>query len=356
MQRAHGTGDATGTAAETGQRAHVKPATVMLTHSPSALANYYGARALAALEAVAQVRRNTSEVPWTIDALAAAAADCDIIVSDRRAEGSADLLSRLPRLVAFCRCAVDIRNVDVAAASAQGILVTQASAGFMTSVAEWVLGVMIDLSRHLSAAVLQYRAGAQPPARMGRELRGATLGLIGYGQIGRQLADVALALGMRVVVCDPYARVVHPALSQLPLPELLAAADHVVCLAGATAETENLMDAAAFAAMKPSAFFINASRGNLVDEAALLQALDGGVIAGCALDVGRAPDQMPSPALARHPHVIATPHIGGLTPQAIEHQAMETVRQVSDIVHGRVPQGAVNAASASRLRAFIGRS
>ena len=189
-----------------------------------------------------------------IDALAAAAADCDIIVSDRRAEGSADLLSRLPRLVALCRCAVDIRNVDVAAASAQGILVTQASAGFMTAVAEWVLGVMIDLSRHLSAAVLQYRAGAQPPARMGRELRGATLGLIGYGQIGRQLADVALALGMRVVVCDPYARVVHPALSQLPLPELLAAADHVVCLAGATAETENLMDAAAFAAMKPSAF------------------------------------------------------------------------------------------------------
>ncbi len=80
------------------------------------------------------------------------------------------------------------------------------------------------------------------------------------------------------------------------------------------------------------------------------------LIGGCALDVGRAPDQMPSMALARHPRVLATPHIGGLTPQAIEHQALETVRQVSDIVHGRVPQGAVNAASASRLRALIGRS
>ncbi len=116
----------------------MKPATVLLTHSPSALANYYGARALAALEAVARVQRNASEEPWTIDALAAAAADCDIIVSDRRAEGGAELLARLPRLLAFCRCAVDIRNVDVDAASAQGILVTRASAGFMTSVAEWI--------------------------------------------------------------------------------------------------------------------------------------------------------------------------------------------------------------------------
>jgi D-3-phosphoglycerate dehydrogenase len=107
--------------------------------------------------------------------------------------------------------------------------------------------------------------------------------------------------------------------------------------------------------MKPGACFVNASRGNLVDEAALLAALDSGRLAGCALDVGRAPDQMPSPALARHPRVIATPHIGGLTPPAIEHQALETVRQVDDLVHGRVPPGAVNAAAAHRLAAFFAR-
>jgi D-3-phosphoglycerate dehydrogenase len=101
--------------------------------------------------------------------------------------------------------------------------------------------------------------------------------------------------------------------------------------------------------MKPDAFFINASRGNLVDEVALLQALDSGHIAGCAMDVGRAPDQKPSPKLARHPKVIATPHIGGLTPPAIEHQALETVSQVAEILQGRVPAGAVNAASATRL-------
>ena len=324
--------------------------TVFLTHSPTALQNYYGPRALAALEAVATVRRSTTEEPFTAETLAAVAQGCDIIVSDRRAEGSADLLARLPGLVAFCRCAVDIRNVDVAAASAQGILVTQASAGFMASVSEWIVGMMIDLARHLSPAVAQYQAGAAPTPRMGRELRGATLGIIGFGQIGRTLADLAQAFGMRVCVADPFAQL-PAAMQSLTLDALLAQSDFVVCLAAATPETENLMNDAAFAAMQPTAYFINAARGNLVDEAALLRALDAGRIAGCALDVGRAPDQMPSPALARHPLVRATPHIGGLTPPAIEHQALETAAQVAAIVQGRIPPGAVNAAQALRLQA-----
>ena len=123
----------------------------------------------------------------------------------------------------------------------------------------------------------------------------------------------------------------------------------MVCLAPARPETENLMNAARFAQMKAGALFINASRGELVDEAALLQALDSGHLAGCAMDVGRAPDQMPSPALARHPRVIATPHIGGLTPPAVEHQALETVAQLRELVGGRMPRGAVNAAQARRL-------
>lgn len=330
-------------------------ATVFITHSPSGLANYYGPRALAALEAVATVRRNPSEAPWTSETLAEAARSCDIIVSDRLAEGRADLLAQLPALVAFCRCAVDIRSIDLDAASANGILITQASAGFMASVSEWILGVMIDLSRHISASVLQYRAGTSPPVQMGRELRGASLGIIGFGQIARTLSDLALALGMRVYITDPHIVLRHSDLRQVPMRTLLVEADYVVCLANATPETENLMNAAVFAAMKPTAFFINASRGNLVDESALLHALEAGQIAGCALDVGRAPDQMPSPELARHPLVIATPHVGGLTPEAIEHQSMETVQQVTDLVQGRVPKGAVNASRASRLQAFFGR-
>jgi D-3-phosphoglycerate dehydrogenase len=112
------------------------------------------------------------------------------------------------------------------------------------------------------------------------------------------------------------------------------------------------MNAQAFASMKPGAYFINAARGELVDEAALLSALDSGHLAGCALDVGSEADQMPSLILARHPKVIATPHIGGLTPEAIEHQALQTVSQVAAILSGEIPQGAVNASHASRLSRF----
>jgi len=156
-------------------------------------------------------------------------------------------------------------------------------------------------------------------------------------------------LGMRVVVTTPGPGVVSPPLIQLGLEELLAASDYVVCLAPANDETENMFDARTFGRMKPTAFFINASRGNLVDEPALERALDEGMIAGCALDVGRAPDQMPTPRLARHAKVIATPHVGGLTPQAAEHQALETVTQIAAILSGAVPKGAVNAERATRL-------
>ena len=246
--------------------------------------------------------------------------------------------------MAFLRCAIDIRNVDVAAASRAGVLVTQASAGFVTSVTELVVGFMIDLSRRVTAHAAAYHGGTIPQAVMGRELRGSTLGVIGYGAIGRELVRVARALGMQVLVNDPYVK----DLEQTPIEELLAQSDYVVPLAVATAETENLMGEKQFQQMKRGAFFINVSRGNLVDEAALERALDSRRIAGCALDVGRAPDQMPTPGLAARADVIATPHTAGLTLPAIEHQSMETVAQAGEILAGRAPQGAVNAADWSR--------
>ena len=326
---------------------------ILLTHAPDALANYYGARALAGLRELAEVRLNPSRAEWSVQSLAQAAQGCDIIVSDRRALGSADLFAQLPQLIAYCRCAVDIRNVDVPAASAAGILVTQASAGFIASVSEWIIGAMIEMNRGIGRSTSVYQEGVVPVAQMGRELRGATLGIIGYGQIGRYLANLALAFGMRVLVHDPYAKVERTDLAQVAFDDLLAQSDHVVCLAVANAETAHLMNAAAFAKMKAGACFTNASRGELVDEAALLQALDRGHLSACALDVGSAPDQMPYLSLARHERVVATPHIGGLTPQAIEHQSLETVRQVASIIEGSVPQGAVNAEHARRWRAWI---
>lgn len=314
-------------------------ARILLTHSPEALAQYYGERALAGLRALGEVRLHPGAAPLEGEALIAAASGCELIVSYRQSPAPAALFERLPGLIAFLRCAVDIRNVDVAAASRAGVLVTQASAGFVVAVSELVLGFLVELSRGISRAAADYHAGRVPAARTGRELRGATLGLIGYGAIGREVARVTRALGMRVLVHDPYVQDVE----QTPLGALLAQSDYVVPLATATAQTENLMNDAAFAKMKHGAFFINVSRGNLVDEAALARALDAGRIGGCALDVGRAPDQMPSPGLAARPDVIATPHTAGLTLPAIEHQSLETVAQAAEILNGRAPKGAVNA-------------
>ncbi len=311
---------------------------ILLTHSPDTLQNYYGERALAGLKALGDVIQNLNDKPLEGESLVQAAAGCDLIVSYRQSPGEAVIFESLPRLVAFLRCAIDIRNVDVAAASKAGVLVTQASAGFVTSVTELVIGFMIDLSRRVTAHAVSYHSGKVPQAVMGRELRGSTLGVIGYGAIGKEVVRVAEAMGMLVLICDPYAADVKT----VSLEKLLAESDFVVPLAVATAETENLMNDAAFSGMKKGAFFINASRGNLVDEAALVRALDSGRIAGCALDVGRAPDQMPTPALAARADVIATPHTAGLTLPAIEHQSMETVAQAAEILKGRAPKGAVN--------------
>jgi len=323
--------------------------TVFLTHTPDMLANYYGERALTALRKLAPVKLNETGRVLDARALAEAARGCEIIVSDRQTPGPAALFPLAPDLVAFLRVAIDIRNIDVAAASAHGVLVTHATAGFIASVAEMAIGMMIDCGRLITASTITYRAGEEAEPRMGRQLKGATLGVMGYGAIGEYLARLSVALGMNVLVYDPFKKVSAPGVTQADLPDLLARSDYVVCLVVANEQTENLMNAANFARMKKTAYFINLSRGNLVDEKALEAALDAKQIAGAALDVGRAPDQKPSLFLARRPDVIATPHTAGLTPEAAEHQAFDTVKQVAELIAGHMPPGAANAEAAHRL-------
>jgi len=316
---------------------------VLLTHTPEFRRQYYGERSLKGLQALAEVRLHDDDEALDAARLIEAAEDVDIIVADRVTEGRGEIFPHLPRLRAFVRCAVDIRNIDVAAASSAGVLVTRASPGFVPAVAELALGFMVDLSRGVSRATADYHEGRQPEVVMGRQLAGSRLGIIGYGSIGRYLASLAKALGMEVLVADPFVTIDDADIKHVTLDDLLGRADYVVCLAIANEQTENLIGQAALARMQPHAFFINLSRGNLVDEQALAAVLREQRIAGAAMDVGRAPDQMPTPELARLPNVIATPHIGGLTPQAIEHQAAETVRQVASIIKGEAPAGAVNA-------------
>jgi D-3-phosphoglycerate dehydrogenase / 2-oxoglutarate reductase len=322
---------------------------IFLTHVPDMLENYYGPRALAEMRKLGEVQLNTSGKVLDGKALAQAAKGCAIIVSDRQTSGPTDFFPLAPDCCAFLRVAVDIRNIDVEAASREGILVTRATPGFMASVSEMAIGMMIDCGRKITDQVIDYRNGLDPEPRRGVQLHGATVGIMGYGAIARHLAPICVALGMTVLVSDPYARVEDARIRQVELDALLAQSDFVICLVIANEQTENLMNAANFAKMKRSAYFLNLSRGNLVDEAALLAALEKKQIAGAAMDVGRAFDQKPSLVLAKRNDVIATPHTAGLTPDAIEHQAFDTVRQVSDLVAGRIPPEAVNRQSATRL-------
>jgi D-3-phosphoglycerate dehydrogenase len=321
---------------------------LLLTHTPQARRQYYGARPFELLRGLVDLTTHEGDAPLDPAGLIVAARDVDLIIVDRSTAVPGEIFAGLPKARAVMRTAVDIRNIDVETASKAGILVTRAEPGFVQSVVELALGFLVDLSRGVSRATAAYHAGEKPEIRVGRQLAGSTVGIIGYGRIARDLAPLLATIGMTVLVSDPYAQVDDPRFIKLPMEDLLGRADYVICLAIANEETENLLDAAAFARMRPDAFFINLSRGNLIDEAALAAALTEGRIAGAAMDVGRAPDQMPSLALARLPNVIATPHIGGLTPPASESQAMDTVRQVQALLKGEIPPGAVNTSSWSR--------
>ena len=327
--------------------------TAFLTHNPEDLEAYY-ARALPELEAIAHVVVNPLDRDLTTAELIAAARDCDVIIAHRSTPGDAALFTDLPGLLGFLRCAVDISTIDVPAASAAGVLIGRADKSFVASTAELALALMLDLARNVSESTIEYRSAVAPPQRAGRQLRGRTAGIIGYGAIGSYLAVLLHRVGMRVVVCDPSVNATLDGFEQMSQHELLASSDFVLPLAAATAETENLIDAGALAAMKPGTMLVNVSRGELLDEAAVAAALDSGHLAGLAMDVGRAPDQRPSPALARRPGVVATPHLGGLTPENADAQALSSVEQVRAILAGAMPPRVVNLEDARRLRAWWG--
>ena len=327
---------------------------VLISHPADRLAMYFGQRAELALRDLADVRLNLLARDLDEAELVAAAHGCDALIAYRQTPAAASLFAALPQLAVFLRCAMDIRTVDVAAASQQGVLVTRASAGFNAAVAEWVIAAMVNLGRDFAAHAMAYQRGEIPVPAMGRQLRGSTLGIIGFGGIGSTLGRLALGFGMQLLVTTPEPVQAQPGLRQVALDQLLADSDFVACLAPANEKTARLMNASAFATMKRGAYLINASRGELIDEDALLAALNSGHLAGAALDVGMAPDQMPTLALARHARVIATPHIGGLTLPAVEHQALEVVAQLRSLLQGTLPEGAVNAEHATRWRLWRG--
>ncbi len=327
---------------------------VFLTHNPEDLDAYYRT-SLPQLESIAEVVLNPTDRDMTTPELITAAGECQVIVAHRATPGEAALFDRSPALLAFLRCAVDISTVDVEAASRNGVLVARADKSFVASTAELALGLVLDTARNISVSTMDYQLGRPPPQRAGRQLRGQTAGIIGYGSIGRYLADLLAALGMRVLVCDPFVDEVSDDHRLVDLDRLLADADVIFPLAPGEASTDKLIGAPELAAMKPGATLINVSRGELLDERAVGEALDNGVLGALGMDVGRAPDQRPSPALAGRPGVVATPHLGGLTPENADAQAGSSVEQVRKILEGSMPPRTVNAEAATRLRAFWSR-
>ena len=326
---------------------------VFVTHNREDLDAYYG-RALPELQTIAEVKVNPVGRNLTTDELIDVARDCEVIVSHRSTPGERELFERSPSLLAFLRCAVDISDVDVQAASDTGVLVAHADKSFVPSTAELALALMLDSARNVSESVVDYRTGREPLQRPGRQLRGRVAGIIGFGAIGSYLTDLLTGLGMQVLVTDPFVTVEHDSARAVELEELLEQSDYVLPLAPADPTTANLIGAPEVDAMKDGAVLVNVSRGELVDEVAVALALDEGRLGGLAMDVGRAPDQRPSIDLAGRTGVVATPHLGGLTPENADAQAGSSVEQVRAIVAGTMPPRSVNPDAADRLRAAWG--
>lgn len=321
---------------------------VFVTHNPEDLQAYY-AEALVELRHIADVVLNPTDRDLTTPELIEAAASCDVIVAHRATPGEADVFDQLPGLLAFLRCAVDISTIDVDAASTAGVLIGHADKSFVPSTAELALALLMDTARSVSASTVDYQNSVEPGQRPGRQLRGQTAGIIGYGAIGSYLADLLISIGMDVLVTDPFVTNIAAPARRVELDELLASSNAVFPLAPAIPETHHLIGEEALAAMKPGATLINVSRGELVDESAVAAALESGHLGALGMDVGMAPDQRPSPELAGRPGVVATPHLGGLTPENANAQALSSVEQIAAMIAGDMPPRTVNEANATRL-------
>ncbi len=328
---------------------------MFLTHNAEDRDAYYG-RALPLLEQLADVVQNPLDRDLSTTELIDAAAGCDVIVAHRSTPGEAGIFESAPRLLAFLRCAVDTSTIDVDSASANGVLVARADKTFVASTAELALGLLLDVARNISVSAADYADGRSPAQRPGRQLHGRTAGIIGYGSIGSHLSGLLAALGMEVLVHDPF--VLDPHVEHatfVGLDELLGRSDVVFPLVPGSPETENLIGAPELASMRRGTLLINVGRGELLDEVAVADALRSGHLGGLGLDVGRAADQRPSPELAAMPGVVATPHLGGLTAENADAQAASSVEQVAELIAGRIPPRSLNAEHATRLRARGGR-
>jgi D-3-phosphoglycerate dehydrogenase len=281
------------------------------------------------------------------DELRAALSGTDAVVVRSRTRVTAAALGEPGRLRVIARAGVGVDNIDVDAATRRGILVLNTPEGSTTAAAEHTLAVLLALVRHIPQAQAALRAGEWRRDRfVGTELSGKTLGVVGLGKIGAEVARRALGFGMRVVACDPYVaeeRAHRLGVDLAPWAEVLRDADVLTLHVPLGSATRALLGRDELGAMKRGALLVNCARGGLVDEQALLAALEEGRLAGAALDVFAEEPPPPGHPLLRHPRVVATPHLGGSTAEAQRSIAIDVADQVLAALEGKPVRGAVNA-------------
>jgi len=247
----------------------------------------------------------------------------------------ASLLDGADSLRVVARAGVGVDNIDVDAATRRGVVVFNTPSANTLAAAEMTIALMLAVTRKVAAADHSVHDGVWDRASFqGVELYGKVLGLVGAGRIGREVAARARAFGMTVVACDPYlADSVDVDLC--PLEQVLAEADVVSLHVPLNDDTRHLIDARAIASMKPGSFLINASRGGVVDEAALVEALQTGHLAGAALDVYEQEPLPPESQLRSAPNLVLTPHLGASTAEAQRRVAVEA----AELVHRALTRG-----------------
>src|SRR5881398_954262 len=272
------------------------------------------------------------------------------------------ILERAKNLKVIGRAGIGVDNVEIPAATAKGIIVMNTPFGNSITTAEHAITLMLALARQIPAADASTQAGKWEKNRfLGVEITGKTLGIIGCGNIGSIVADRALGLRMKVIAFDPFLsleRAKDIGVEKVDLDDLLRRADFITLHTPLTEKTRNIIDAAALAKMKKGVRIINCARGGLVDEQALVAAMDSKHVAGAAFDVF-VEEPTTSNVLFGHPNVICTPHLGASTTEAQENVALQIAEQMSDYLLSGAISNAVNfpsitAEEAPKLKPFIG--
>ncbi len=296
-------------------------------------------------EAGLQLLRSVGEVvsnpKITAEEVIATLPDYHALVVRSRTKVNAKVIAAGSNLKVIGRAGVGVDNIDVAAAVAKGLTVVNSPLAATVAVAEHTLGLMLALARLIPAADASLKQGKwEKSAFMGGELSGKTLGLIGLGRIGAMVANRAAAFGMKIIACDPYlndAQITERGASPTTQDGVIAHADYISLHLPLTQETQGMLGAAQFAAMKKGARLVCAARGGVVDEAALRTALESGQVAGAALDVFA--DEPPKPgSIAEHPKVIATPHVGAQTHEAQTRAGVAIAEEVVAVLQGQEPR------------------